>query len=203
MPDDNQSPNPGGTPGAGSGANQVPGGETPPAGQGQAPPTFDAWLTGQDDNTKTLITGHIGGLRSALSSERQAVTDLRKQLVDLTAKLKTDSPERKELETLHGQLKQHQAQAEFYDAAHAAGVTNLRLAWLAAQESRLLSDAGVDWSSFKAQFPELFRLVAPHPGASNPAAERPGGKLTVEAIRKMSPAEINRRWAEVSTALAG
>ncbi len=202
----------GGTPGqgdpgaGGSGGNQAGGGGTPQPG-GQGAPTFESWYGTLDTGVRGLIDNHISGLKNALASERTAVTELRERLTEMSGKLGKDSPERQQMEALQASLKTHEQQAAFYDAAHANGVTNLRLAWLAAQEGKLFdADKGtVDWAKFKTQFPELFRATAPapQPGATNPGnAGRSTGPLTKEMLKGMSAAEINARWDEVRTVMA-
>lgn len=197
------------TPGGGSGAPGA-GGETPPANQGSAPQTFEAWLGSQDAAIKGLIDNHVNGLRGALETERTQRKDFERQVKDLAGKLEKGSEGRQQAEALAGQIATLERQAAFYDAAHAAGVANLRLAWLAAQEAKLIDDKGhIDMLRLKEQFPELFRATGAGPQAppSNPANPanpgRSGGTLTREAIQRMTPAEINARWDEIQKYMMG
>src|SRR4030042_102413 len=49
-------------------------------GQGQEQVTWEQWLEGQPQEIRELYEGHTQGLRSALTSERQAHQNLAKQL---------------------------------------------------------------------------------------------------------------------------
>ena len=120
--------------------------------------TFDSWLEGQDDQVRGLIDGHVGGLRSALQSERDQRKTFEKQLKDAVAKVDAGTEARKQLDTLTGQLESQAQQAEFYEAAHSAGVANLKLAWLAVQQDESLVDrhGRADMARLKEKYPELF-----------------------------------------------
>ena len=61
-------------------------------------------------------------------------------------------------------LAETERQNTFYDAAHAAGVRNLKLAWMAANDAKLVRDDGTaDFSALKERFPELFDAGTPKP----------------------------------------
>lgn len=188
------------TAGAGTGGS---GGSSQGA-AGSTPATWETWLASQDGSVKGLFDAHVNGLKSALESERMSRKDLEKQLGEVSGKLGKDSAERKSLEEVQGRLGTLERQAQFYDQAHGAGVANLRLAWLAANEAKLVDDKGqVDLAKLKEQFPELFRAAAqPATNTANPANTGRGAKpLTREMIRQMSAAEINERWDEVQAVL--
>jgi hypothetical protein len=171
--------------------NQQPG-SGDPGGQNdqqQAPLVFDTWIAAQGDEIKSLLDGHTKGLRTALDSERTQRKEFERQLREATGKLEKDSDARKQLETLSSQLEAQGRQAEFYETAHAAGVSNLRLAWVALQQDAALSDRSgrVDWKRFQEQYPELFGGAKQKAPAGNAGAgtQNPPGKAGMnEFIRK-------------------
>lgn len=120
--------------------------------------TFEGWLEGQEEAIQTLVNDEVAGLRSALQSERQERRRFEKELRDAAGKLEEGSEARQRLDSLSGEMERMEKQAAFYEAAHAAGVTNLRLAWLAVQEDESLVDrrGNVDMKRLKEDFPELF-----------------------------------------------
>jgi hypothetical protein len=120
--------------------------------------TFDAFLDAQPDEVKALIDGHTKGLKSALETERGERKRFEKDLRDAAKKLEKGSDERQNLEGLADRLNKEQRRADFFDLAHNAGVTNLRLAWIAAQEAELIPDtvSRTDFDKIKERFPELF-----------------------------------------------
>ncbi len=148
-----------------NGTNEVQSGPQTNTEEGQ-PLTFDLWLAGQPPEVKNLIEERTNGLKSALDSERLQRKDFEKKLRDAAKKLEEGSESRKALEDMAGKLSNLEKQASFFDAAHSAGATNLRLAFLAAQESGLLDgDVGkIDFERFKADFPELFSSPKTPPG---------------------------------------
>jgi len=142
---------------------QAPAGD-PPA---DAPPTFDSWLEGQDDSVRGLISEHTHGLKSALESERDQRKAFEKQLRDAAAKVEAGSEARQRLDELSVQLDAQGRQADFYETAHAAGVTNLRLAWLAAQADEMQDRRGqVDMDKLKGAYPELFGATTRAPAGN-------------------------------------
>lgn len=171
----------GGTPGPdGNQPGQgQPGGQTPPA----LPQSFDDWLKGQDEGMRKLADEHVKGLKSALETERSQRKDFERQLREAASKLEKDSTERKNLEELAGRLQGLERQTAFFDAAHGAGVTNLRLAWLAAQEAELVDDRGrADFGKLKERFPELFRTAAPPPGNAGAGTQQPPSRQTMNDL---------------------
>jgi hypothetical protein len=120
--------------------------------------TFDAWVQSQDDKIKGLLEGHTSGLKTALVSEREARKALEKQLKDLAGKAEKGSELEKQLADLANQSAQNTERAEFYEAAHGAGVSNLKLAYAIAREEGLIDAKGrVDFDEMRKAFPELFK----------------------------------------------
>ena len=126
-------------------------------GQTQTPPTFDAWLSGQDDGVKGLIDGHVKGLRTALESERGERKNLEKQVRDLAKASDKDSDAQKRLTEIADQLSETDRRAGFYESAHAAGVTNLKLAYTVAVQDEMFDRHGnANMERLKQAYPELF-----------------------------------------------
>lgn len=146
--------------------------------KGEKPIVFDDWLKTQPAEVQSLLDTHTKGLKTALNSERERADGVEKQLRDAAKKLKEGSDERKGLEDMADQAATASKQATFYEEAHAAGVTNLKLAFLAAQQGDLFDKKGkVDFDDMKKQFPELFV-----PGAkpvAGKAGEGTGSKVRV------------------------
>lgn len=148
--------------------NQQPGSETPPE-QETTPLEFDSWLGQQPDEVKTLLDGHTKGLKSALSSEREARGKLEKELRDAAKKAEKGSEMEQQLTSLADQVAESDRKTEFYEAAHAAGVTNLKLAYLVAVQDEMFDRHGrVNWDAMKQSYPELFA------GAKKPPAGNAG-----------------------------
>jgi len=147
--------------------------EKKPEGDGGKPEplTFDAWLDQQGDDVKALLDGHTKGLKSALQEERAQRSKFEKELREAAKQLEKGSEARKSLEEQADRLQVLERQAGFYDAAHAAGVTNLRLAYLAAQDADLVSERGTcDFARLKADFPQLFGAEPGKGAAGNAGA---------------------------------
>lgn len=157
-------------------------------GQGETPAgggtPFEQWLTGQTDEVRQLIDGHVAGLKSALQSER----DQRKNFeADLKAAIKAAGENQEARDALKGvqdKLAGYQKQVGFYEAATAAGVKNLRLAYLAAQQDGLIADDGtVKLESLKVNYPELFGKTTPPPGnAGAGTGSLPPGKVDMDSL---------------------
>lgn len=150
-----------------------------------APQTFDQWLEAQPDDVRSLVGNNVSGLKNALDAERRSRKDIEKQLRDAARKLEDGSADvrdhRKALEETAARLQATELQASFYDQAHVAGVTNLRLAYLAASEASLIDKNGkCDFKTLQAQYPELFsakdRLPAGNAG-SGTGSRAPGADM--------------------------
>lgn len=123
----------------------------------QEPLTFDGWLGEQPDEVKVLLDGHTKGLKSALESERGSRKDLEKQLRDLAAKAEKGSEAQTQLAGIADQLGEADRKADFYEMAHGAGVTNLKLAYTVAVSDEMFDRRGqVNFDTMKQSYPELF-----------------------------------------------
>lgn len=144
-------------------------GETPNANAGEKPNTetgttqphasFDAWLQQQDENARRLYEEHVSGLKNALKSERTEKGDLSKQLKDLAKKAEEGSALKAELDRLASAQEKTSRRADFLEAAVAAGITDLKLAWKAvsADGDEFLDRKGqINFEALKAAHPGLF-----------------------------------------------
>lgn len=151
--------------------------------QQQQAPSFEAWLAAQTEDVKGLITSHTAGLKSALDAERDARKKLEKELRTAAGKLQEGDTTRQELEKAANDLAALTVRADFYEKAHAAGVTNLSLAYIAASQGGLIDEKGkADLDGLKAAYPELF--ASRQPPAGNAGNGRAGGA--------QAPADMNR-----------
>lgn len=162
----------------GSGAGNNTGGTGNENGGGtaeQQPLSFDSWINEQPDPVKSLLDGHTRGLKSALDSERDARKGLEKQLKELAAKAEKGSDLEKQLTELVNQQNAAEVRASFYEEAHSAGIANLKLAYLVANEEKLIDQRGrVDFATMKTRYPELFvGAQKPAPGNAGSGTSTP------------------------------
>lgn len=126
-------------------------------GDGEKPLVFDAWLKEQDESVQQMLDGHTRGLKSALDGERDNRKKLERELRDLAGKAEKGSEAQTQLTKMADQVAEADQKAEFYEQAHAAGVSNLKLAYLVAQNDDLIDKRGrVNFETLKATYPELF-----------------------------------------------
>jgi len=170
---------------------------------------FEAYLAKQAEPVKKLYETHTQGLKSALETERTSRKEAERQLRELAKKAESGSEAQKQLTEMAERMATTERMNQFYATAHAAGVKNLRLAYLAASEAKLISEQGeVDFAKMKESYPELFAAAQSGQQAQSQETQtstaNAGGtqRLTREAIEKMTPDEINRNWEAVSAALA-
>jgi hypothetical protein len=133
-------------------------GQTTPDGQGGTPPlAWESWLEGQSAEVKALLDTHTQGLRSALTSERESRKDFEKQARELAEKAEKGSEAQAQLTKLADDLASEGRRADFYEAAHAAGIANLKLAYTVAVQDEMFDRRGqVDFEALKRAYPELF-----------------------------------------------
>lgn len=144
---------------------------------GSTPANFGEWLKTQTTDVQKLYTDEVAGLKSALSSERQQRKDNEAALRDAAAKVEKGSEAEKALTEQADTLQGLEERAAFYDNAHTQGVTNLKLAWMAAQEIDAFDKRGnVNWEGLKTQFPELFtKTTIPSGDAGKGTKTAPAG----------------------------
>jgi hypothetical protein len=155
---------------------------------GQEAVTFDKWIGTQAEPIKTLITEHEKGLKSALESERTSRQDLEGQLRDMAKKAAKEPELQKSLTEMADKLAETDRRADFYDAAHSAGVTNLKLAYLVAVQDELFDKKGnANFETLKTKYPELFSGKSPLPkgnaGAGTGGDDKPAIGMN-EVIRR-------------------
>lgn len=186
-------------------------GGAPPAdggnqGQGGTPETWEAFYETMGNDVKALYTAHHEGLHNTVKATRAERDNLAKALREATTKLEEGSEARKSLEAVTGQLEAANRKAAFYEAATSreAGCRNPKLAWLAAMEAGAVDDKGaVDWAQLKTGYPELFGAAqAPAQPPLNPTNPAGPNKLTLDAIKRMTTEEINKRWDDVQAVLS-
>lgn len=137
--------------------------------------SFDDLLSTFGEGAKKLYETHTSGLKSALTSERDARKAEQVQLKDLIKKADKGSEVEIELNKQLEKSKKLERQAAFQESAHTAGVRNLDLAFLAADSKALVDDKGAcDFVKLKASFPELFIAV----GNANAGAGGNGGAVS-------------------------
>lgn len=119
--------------------------------------TFDSWLEKQPDQVRGLLDSHTKGLKNALDSERESRKKLEKDLRDLAGKAEAGSEAQKQLTQMADQITEADRRADFYEAAHAAGVSNLKLAYMVSTADNLFDRRGnPDFEALKSSYPELF-----------------------------------------------
>jgi len=106
------------------------------------------------------------------------------QLREASQQLEAGSEARAQLEALQGELEELQRQADFATEANAQSVTNVRLAYLAAQEFDTFDRRGnVQWDALKEAAPELFRTATPPRGNAGNGTAAPGQRVPdIDAI---------------------
>ena len=136
------------------------------------------WHDALPKDAQTLIAEREGGLKSALGTERDARKEAEKSLREVAAKLEKGSEAQKEVLRLADENAATNTKAEFYEDAHKAGVSNLKLAYHVATTEELFDKrGGVNFEKMKEAYPELFgkkQVVKGNAGEGTGTA--PGGK---------------------------
>ena len=129
---------------------------------------FDTWIKDQTDPVKSMMDTHTKGLKTALDSERESRKKLEKDLRDMAGKAEKGSEAEKQLTEMVNKISESDRRADFYEAAHAAGVTNLKLAFIVASQDDLFDRRGaVNFETMKQSYPELFGTAKVKPPAGN------------------------------------
>ena len=148
---------------------------------------WDTWHGDQPEEIQTLISEHESSLKTALDSERDARKKAEKSLREMADKMDDANEMKAELLELANNSEKVSQKADFYEDAHAAGVTNLKLAYLAAQQDDLFDRKGnVDFDQMKIDYPQLFvRKNIPDGGAGQGTGSqmKSGGKDMNSFIR--------------------
>ena len=163
----------------------APGGQdAAPGGQGnvsqqpaQGAANWESVLAGLPEEAKGLYEQHISGLKNAFEGEKERRRELSERLQEATSQLEAGSKARDQLEQLQQQLEETQRKADFATEASGQGVSNVKLAYLAAQEFETFDRRGnVQWDALREAAPELFaQQPAPRGNAGN-GTQAPGNR---------------------------
>jgi hypothetical protein len=141
---------------------------------------YETWIAEQPETVRAMLDGQTSKLKSALTSERERSKGLEKDLRDAASKAEKGSEAEKRLNQLADQVQAESKKSAFYESAVAAGVNNLKLAFLAATQDDLFKkDGSPDFDALKKSYPELFGTTQ-----SNGAGEgsnTPDGKFDMDA----------------------
>lgn len=136
----------------------------PKEGDTKDAPTFESWHDSLDDTAKEFLKGHVSGLKTSLKTERDARSEAETAVRDLADKAEKGSKAQEELTEVADSLAEVNKKADFYEIAHEAGVTNIKLAFIVATQDDLISKRGnVDFVKMKESYPELFSRGALKP----------------------------------------
>ena len=145
--------------------------------------TFEKWSESLTDEQKALMETHTKGLKGALDSERTNAANLAKQIKELSAKAEKGSELEKSLAELNSKLEDQNSYVEFLEEAGKAGVSNVKLAWIAVKQDGLIDSKGwVNFDSLKKDYPELFGEKQKSSGDAGAGAGGSGGKLDMNTI---------------------
>lgn len=152
------------------------------SGEGSETLTFETFIAKQPDDVKALLDSHTNGLKSALETERETRKGLEKQMRDLATKAEKGSDAEKQLTALADQMATADRRASFYEEAHTAGVTNLKLAFMVATTDELFDKKGaVNFVDLKKTYPELFGAKkAPSGNAAEGTETEPTSASTMD-----------------------
>ena len=156
-------------------------GETPAEQQGKAEQqSFNRWYEALPADAKEMVDGYISGLKSALGNERSERKSLEKRLREIQKQAEEGEDIRAQLRQISDEMSAATAKASFFEAAHAAEVRNLRLAWLAANDAGLIDKQSgeVNFAELRKVAPELFMPRIPSAnagaGAKQSGVAKPG-----------------------------
>lgn len=138
---------------------------TPPPGTS---PEMAEFLKSQAPEARAQYDAFTLNLRETAKRERENAKTTRTELEALKAR--GSGATKEELDTLSEKLAVADQRIDFFRQATREGVTNVDLAWLAAREIGAFNKQGApDFSTLKAQYPELF------PAKRKPAAQAGAG----------------------------
>ena len=164
--------------------------EKPAGKKEEAPLEWDTFHGSLPEKAQKLIAGHESGLKTALETERDARDTAEKGLRAVAKDLEDGSKAQKEVLRLADDNAAINVKADFYEDAHKAGVSNLKLAYLVAKDDDLFDNRGnVNFEKMKEANPELFgkKKVPEGSGGEGTGGALPGKKKDMNAaIRKMA-----------------
>lgn len=134
----------------------------PKVGEGEGVLEWDAWHGSLPEPQQKLIAERESGLKTALDSERDARKTAEKDLRAVAAKLEKGSEAQNEVIKLADAVAESTVRADFYEEAHKAGVSNLKLAFHVASTEDFFDKKGnANFDRMKEQYPELFGVKKP------------------------------------------
>lgn len=154
--------------------------------------TYDEWLKSQPDEIQEMLNTHTSGLKTALTKERDARGELETKVRDLAGKAEKGSKAEQELTDLADDLATQNRKTAFYEDAFGEGVTNLKYAFIVAEEEGLFDKRGnCNFAALREGFPELFggKPTTPpaNPGSGGNNNPRGGPKKSMDSwIRRKS-----------------
>jgi len=129
---------------------------------------YKTWHASQPKEIQDLIATDRVGLTKALGTEREARATAEKELRKSAKALEKGSQAEKDLLRAADDLAASNTKSEFYEDAHKAGVSNLKLAFLVATDEGLFDKRGnANFDKLKEGFPELFgkkKIIDPNAG---------------------------------------
>ena len=136
------------------------------------------WHDALPKEAQELVAEREKGLKSALDSERDARKTAETDLRAVAKKLEEGSEAQQEVLKLADQVAEGTTKADFYEEAHKAGVSNLKLAYHIATTEDLFDKRGaVNFEKMKEAYPELFgKKQVPRGDAGEGTGTAPGGK---------------------------
>jgi len=157
--------------------NVEPGKEVQPKEEGKAL-EWKPWHDALPPEAQELVAEREKGLKSALDSERDARKTAETDLRAVAKKLEEGSEAQQEVLKLADQVAEGTTKADFYEEAHKAGVSNLKLAYHIATTEELFDKRGaVNFEKMKEAYPELFgKKQVPRGDAGEGTGTAPGGK---------------------------
>lgn len=146
------------------------------------------WHDALPKEAQELVADREKGLKSALDTERDARKTAETDLRTVAKKLEKGSEAQKEVLKLADEVAEGATKADFYEDAHKAGVSNLKLAYHVATTEDLFDKKGnVNFEKMKEAYPELFGKKQVAKGnAGEGTGSAPGGQAMGmnEFIRK-------------------
>jgi len=146
---------------------------------------WDAYYASLPAEAQKLFTDRESGLKTALASERDARGKAEKDLRDIAADLDKGSEAQTKVLELADAVATESLKADFYEAAHEKDVSNLKLAYVVAQQDGLIDKRGkIDFDTLKLNYPELFikKFVPPGGAGDGVGAKLPGEKVDMNAL---------------------
>lgn len=172
QPQQQQNQEEGAQQGAGAAADET----SAQQGEAEKQQTFEGWYKALPADVQGLVDDHVDGLRSALNTERGERKSLEKRLKEIQKQADEGGDVKTQLQQLSDEMSAATARATFFEAAHAADVKNLRLAWLAANDAGLVDKktGTVDFTELRKVAPELFVTKALPPAHAGSGARQSG-----------------------------